>query len=50
MNELHARLIEELMSGKASLSPREHAAVNEIKALREKITKLEKPKRKTVKK
>lgn len=34
---LHEDLITELLSGKASLSPRENAAVNEIRSLREQL-------------
>jgi len=37
MSELHKKLIDELLSGKVSLSPREQAAVNEIEALREQL-------------
>lgn len=40
---LHELLLDELMEGKASLSPREHAARNEIIALRERLAKYEKP-------
>lgn len=38
---LHQRLIRELMDDRTSLSPREHAARNEILALRERIEELE---------
>lgn len=40
--ELHEKLIAELLANPQS--PREHAAVNEIKALRAKLAELEKPK------
>jgi hypothetical protein len=40
--ELHKKLIEELLA--SPQTPREHAAVNEIYALRVKLAQLEKPK------
>jgi hypothetical protein len=40
--ELHEKLIEELLT--SPQTAREHAAVNEINALREKLEQLEKPK------
>lgn len=40
--ELHEQLIKELLENPQT--PREHAAVNEIKALRDKLEKYEKPK------
>lgn len=42
--ELHDKLIAELLQ--SPQTPREHAAVNEIKSLREKLAKLEKPEKK----
>jgi hypothetical protein len=40
---LHEQLIEELMDNKVNLSPREHAARNEIIALREQLAKFDTP-------
>lgn len=40
--ELHEKIIKELLENPQT--PREHAAVNEINALRKKLEQLEKPK------
>ena len=45
MKSLHERLIDELLDGRHSLSAREQAAANEIRALREKEEHKPKPKR-----